>query len=253
MASHPDLTDQVVLITGAGRGLGRSLAKHLSRCGAVVGLSDIDGESCHEAAEEVRAAGGTAHAYPADLSSQILFQGVAEALAETAGRIDAVVNNAAFLRYEPIEQVTEDVVDKMLGAGFKSAVWGAQALLTHMDPERGGAIVNMSSPVAFRGYPTTAIYSAIKGAVTAMTRTLAAELGPRKVRVNALAPGSVPTPGGMGLNDPAVYEQRARIIPMRRIGRESDVDAAVAFLLSREAEYISGTVLNVDGGAAAAQ
>jgi NAD(P)-dependent dehydrogenase (short-subunit alcohol dehydrogenase family) len=177
---------------------------------------------------------------------------VGEALAERTGRIDAVVNNAAFLRYEPIEQVTEDTVDRMIGAGFKSAVWGAQALLAHMDPERGGSIVNMSSPVAFRGYPTTAIYTAVKGAVTAMTRTLAAELGPRKVRVNAVAPGSVPTPGGMGLNDPAVYEQRAKSIPLRRIGRESDNDAAVAFLLSREAEYISGTVLNVDGGAAAA-
>jgi NAD(P)-dependent dehydrogenase (short-subunit alcohol dehydrogenase family) len=251
-SSPPDLSDQVVLITGAGRGLGRSLALHLSRCGAVVGLSDIDAEGCHESAAQVRAAGGTAHAFPADLSSQLLFQGVAEALAEAAGRIDAVVNNAAFLRYEPIEQVTEDTVDRMIGAGFKSAVWGAQALLAHMDPEKGGAIVNMSSPVAFRGYPTTAIYTAIKGAVTAMTRTLAAELGPRKVRVNAVAPGSVPTPGGMGLNDPAVYEQRAKSIPLRRIGRESDNDAAVAFLLSREAEYISGTVLNVDGGAAAA-
>ena len=248
----PDLSDQIVLITGAGRGLGRSLALHLSSCGAVVGLSDIDADGCHETAGQVRAAGGVAHAFPADLSNQLLFQGVAEALAEEAGRIDAVVNNAAFLRYEPIEQVTEDTVDRMLGAGFKSAVWGAQALLAHMDPERGGAIVNMSSPVAFRGYPTTAIYTAVKGAVTAMTRTLAAELGPRKVRVNAVAPGSVPTPGGMGLNDPAVYEQRARSIPLRRIGRESDNDAAVAFLLSPEAAYISGTVLNVDGGAAAA-
>jgi NAD(P)-dependent dehydrogenase (short-subunit alcohol dehydrogenase family) len=250
--SPPDLSDQVVLITGAGRGLGRSLALHLSRCGAVVGLADVDEEGCRAAADEVRDAGGVAHAFPADMSSQLLFQGVAEALAERTGRIDAVVNNAAFLRYEPIEQVTEDTVDRMIGAGFKSAVWGAQALLAHMDPEKGGAIVNMSSPVAFRGYPTTAIYTAVKGAVTAMTRTLAAELGPRKVRVNAVAPGSVPTPGGMGLNDPAVYEQRARSIPLRRIGRESDNDAAVAFLLSREAEYISGTVLNVDGGAAAA-
>jgi NAD(P)-dependent dehydrogenase (short-subunit alcohol dehydrogenase family) len=247
-----DLKGQNVLITGAGRGLGRSLALHLAKCGAVVGLSDIDAANCHETADQVRSAGGKAHAFPADLSSQLLFQGVAEAFAEVEGRLDAVVNNAALLRYEPIEQVTEDIVDRMLGAGFKSAVWGAQALLAHMDPERGGSIVNMSSPVAFRGYPTTAIYTAIKGAVTAMTRTLAAELGPRKVRVNAVAPGSVPTPGGMGLNDPAVYEQRARIIPLRRIGRESDVDHAVAFLLSAEAEYISGTVLNVDGGAAAA-
>ena len=250
--SRPDLSGQVVLITGAGRGLGRSLASHLSSCGAVVGLSDIDGDSVHETAQIVRDADGTAHAYPADLSSQILFQGVAEALAEDGGRIDAVINNAAFLRYEPLEAVTEETVDRMIGAGFKSAIWGSQALLAHMDPERGGAIVNMSSPVAFRGYPTTSIYSAIKGAVTALTRTLAAELGPRRIRVNAVAPGSVPTPGALGLNDPAEYERRSRTIPLRRLGRESDNDAAVAFLLSPEAEFINGVVLNVDGGIAAA-
>lgn len=251
-AARPDLSGHVVLITGAGRGLGRSMALHLSHCGAVVGLADIDEEGCRAAADEVRDAGGVAHAFPADMSSQLLFQGVAEALAERTGRIDAVVNNAAFLRYEPIEQATEDVVDRMLGAGFKSAVWGAQALLAHMDPERGGSIVNMSSPVAFRGYPATAIYTAVKGAVTAMTRTLAAELGPRKVRVNAVAPGSVPTPGALGLNDPAEYERRSRTIPLRRLGRESDVDQAVAFLLSREAEFINGATLAVDGGISAA-
>ncbi len=248
---HPDLSGLVVLVTGAGRGLGRSLALHLARCGAQVGVADIDAASAEETAAAVRAAHGTAWAFGADLSGQAAFAKVAAELADAAGRIDAVVNNAAHLRYEPIELVSEATVDLMLGAGLKSAIWGAQALLKHMDPERGGSIVNYSSPVAFRGYPTTAIYTAVKGAVTALTRTLAAELGPRKVRVNAVAPGSVPTPGGMGLNDPAVYEQRAKSIPLRRIGRESDNDMAVAFLLSREAEYISGTVLNVDGGAAA--
>ncbi len=249
--ARPDLAGQVVLITGAGRGLGRSLALHLSRCGAVVGVADIDAASCVQTADAVKALGGTAHAFPADVSGRAAFEALAAGLARAAGRIDAVVNNAAFLRYEPIEQVEETTADLMLGAGFKSAVWGAQALLRHMDPERGGSIVNYSSPVAFRGYPTTAIYSAVKAAVTSLTRTLAAELGPRKVRVNAVAPGSVPTPGAVGLNDPAEYERRSRTIPMRRLGRESDNDQAVAFLLSREAEFISGTVLNVDGGIAA--
>ena len=252
-ATCPDLTGQNVLISGSGRGLGRSLALHLARCGAVVGVADIDEETCRQTAADVRNAGGVAHAYPADLSSQAGFAGVAAAFAKDAGRIDAVVNNAAFLKYEPVENVTEATVDLMLGAGFKSAIWGAQALLKHMDPERGGSIVNLSSPVATRGYPNTSIYTAVKGAVTAMTRTLAAELGPRKVRVNAVAPGSVPTPGALGLNDPAEYERRSKTIPLRRLGRESDNDRAVAFLLSAEAEFVSGTVLHVDGGAAASQ
>ena len=248
----PDLSGQVVLITGAGRGLGRSLALHLTRCGAKVGVSDIDPDSCRQTADDVAKEGGTAWSLPADLSSQAEFERIAADLAKAAGRIDAVINNAAHLKYEPIEQVTEATVDLMLGAGLKSAIWGSQALVRHMDPERGGSIVFMSSPVVFRGYPTTAIYSSIKSAVTGLMRVLAAELGPRKVRVNAVSPGSVPTPGAMGLNDPKVYEQRSKTIPLRRIGRESDVDKAVAFLLSDEAEFVSGTVLAVDGGAAAA-
>jgi 3-oxoacyl-[acyl-carrier protein] reductase len=247
----PDLSDQVVLITGGGRGLGRSGALHLSRCGAIVGVADIDGPGVEETAAMVRAAGGQAHAFTADLAGQAAFEAVAAELAQCCGRIDAVVNNAAVLFYEPLESVTEATVDRMFGGGFKSAVWGSQALLRHMRPEVGGSIVNMSSPVVNRGYPNTVIYSAVKSAVTSLTRTLAAELGPRMVRVNAVSPASVPTPGGIGLNDPAVYEQRAKTIPLRRLGRESDNDKAIAFLLSKEAEFVTGLVLSVDGGVSA--
>ena len=247
----PDLSDQVVLITGAGRGLGRSGALHLARCGAVVGVADIDGPGAEETAVLVRQAGGQAHAFAADLSGQSAFEAVAADFADRCGRIDAVVNNAAVLFYEPVESVMEATVDRMFGGGFKSAVWGCQAVLRHMRPDVGGAIVNMSSPVVNRGYPGTVIYSAVKSAVTSLTRTLAAELGPRKVRVNAVSPASVPTPGGIGLNDPAVYEQRAKTIPLRRLGRESDNDRAIAFLLSNDAEFITGHVLAVDGGVSA--
>jgi NAD(P)-dependent dehydrogenase (short-subunit alcohol dehydrogenase family) len=121
-----------------------------------------------------------------------------------------------------------------------------------MDVARGGAIVNMASPVAERGYPNTAVYSLVKGALVTLTKTLAAELGPRGVRVNAVAPGSVPTPGAMGLNDEAEYARRARTIPLRRLGRGEDNAEAVAWLLSPEASFINGEILHVDGGIAAA-
>lgn len=247
---QPDLSSQYVLISGAGRGLGRHAAQHLARCGAVVGVSDVDAASCEETARLVREAGGQAHAYPGDLGRRETFLAVGNAFAKVGSRIDAVINNAAHLRYEKIEDVTEETFAKMVDIGLKAVVWGTQTLLAHYDAARGGCIINMASPVAYRGYPTTAIYSSIKGAIVAITHTLAAELGPRNVRVNAVAPGSVPTPGAVGLsgNDKSEYERRARTIPLRRLGREEDNSQAIAFLLSKEASFINGTVLHVDGG-----
>jgi len=248
----PALSEQAVLITGAGRGLGRAMAAHLARHGARVALLDIDAAGCEAAAAEIRAAGGRASAYAADAADRSALLAAAARFAADHGGLDAVINNAMLLRYEPIAAVTERIADQMLGVGIKGAIWGAQALLAHMRPGGSAAIINMGSPVAERGYPNTALYSAVKGALTTLTKTLAAELGPRGIRVNALAPGSVPTPGAVGLNDEAEYERRARTIPLRRLGHEDDVAAAALFLLSPAAAFINGEILHVDGGIAAA-
>jgi NAD(P)-dependent dehydrogenase (short-subunit alcohol dehydrogenase family) len=246
------LADQAVVVTGAGRGLGRAIALHLARQGTAVGLVDLEAATVKETAERIRAAGGRARAYVTDVSDRAALLDAAGAFALEHDGLDALINNAMLLRYEPVGEITEAVAERMLGIGIKGAIWGSQALLAHRKAGRSVAILNMGSPVAERGYPNTALYSAVKGALTTLTKTLAAELGPAGVRVNALAPGSVPTPGAMGLNDQAEYERRARTIPLRRLGHEDDVATAAAFLLGPAAAFINGEILHIDGGIAAA-
>ncbi|MES2626763.1 MAG: SDR family oxidoreductase [Pseudomonadota bacterium] len=247
----PDLSHQYILITGAGRGLGRHAALHLASCGAFIGVADLDAETCNDTVAEIKAQGHDAWSYVGDLSDQQTFFRVADDFANKGGRIDAIINNAMLLHYCPIENVTDERLTAMLDIGIKAPFWSAQALLKHYDKTRGANIINMGSPVANRGYPGTSAYSAVKGAITVLTKVLGAELGPKGIRVNAVSPASVPTPGALGLNSKEVYEKRAASIPLRRNGTEEDNSNAIAFLLSKEASFINGEILNVDGGVAA--
>lgn len=243
---------QPILISGAGRGLGEGIARRLAAEGAIVGVADINGASALAVAESILADGGKAFSYGADCGSRDAFMQLAEDFAADAGPLRAVINNASVLVYEPIEDVTEATLDRMLSAGLKSVFWGVQAFLAHRDESQTGTILNYSSPVAYRGRPNTGAYTTIKAGIAGLTKVLAGELGPRGVRVNAIAPGSVPTPATEGFVTAEQYEQRAKNIPLRRNGTPQDVASAVAFLLSEEANFINGAMLAVDGGIIAA-
>ncbi len=243
---------QPILISGAGRGLGAGIARHLAGEGALVGVADIQVENARAVAASIRDAGGQAFAYGGDLGQRGQYFSVAEAFRYDAGPMRAVINNASVLVYEPIEDVTEETLDRMLSAGLKSVFWGVQAFIAYRDEDEPGCIINYSSPVAYRGRPNTGAYTTIKAGIAGLTKVLAGELGPRGIRVNAIAPGSVPTPATEGFVTPEQYEQRAKGIPLRRNGTPDDVAKAVAFLLSDDAEFVNGAMLAVDGGIIAA-
>lgn len=245
--SGMQMQGQVVLVTGAGRGIGAAAARVIAARGGAVGVLDIDAALAEESAGAIRAAGGRALALPADAADREAVFAAAAALKAAFGPLTGVVDDAIWIRYGPVEAVEEEVLDRMLAVGIKGPFWGVQALLAHRG-EGPAAVVNLASPAADLGMANTACYTAVKGAIVSLTRQLAVELGPQGVRVNAVAPGAVPTPGARAIVDEAGYAKRRAQTPLGRLGEEDEIGAGIAFLLGPDAGFITGEVLHVDGG-----
>jgi meso-butanediol dehydrogenase/(S,S)-butanediol dehydrogenase/diacetyl reductase len=240
---------QPILISGAGRGLGEGIARHLASEGAIVGVADINGQTAHDVAAAIADDGGKTFAYQADLGKRQAFFDVAEAFKRDAGPLRTVINNASVLVYEPIEQVTEETLDRMLSAGLKSVFWGVQAFLAHRDETVTGNILNYSSPVAYRGRPNTGAYTTIKAGVAGLTKVLAGELGPRGIRVNAIAPGPVWTPLNVTDKDAKDVVHFGERVPMKRPAQPEEIAPAIVFFASPiHSSYITGEVLALLGG-----
>lgn len=243
-----ELGDHVAFVTGAGRGIGQATALLLARRGAAVGVCDIDGAGVADTVAAIEREGGKGLGFVLDASERDPLLDAVGRLSATFGRLDSIVASAMWIRYEPLEAVRDEVVDRMMAVGLKSVLWAAQAAVHGMDTTRGGALVTFSSPVADRGHRGMAVYTAVKGAVAALTRQLAMELAPRMIRVNAITPGSTVTPGAKAIVDEAGWEVRRRATPIGRLGTAQDIAEATAFLVSPRASFVTGEILHVDGG-----
>jgi len=241
---------KVALVTGAGRGMGRAVAMRLGRAGALIVVAELNPEHGVEVAEEIRAAGGRAIAFSADVSR---VDDVARLFADAVkacGTIDILVNNAGIGVAKPILEYTEEDWDRQMGVNVKGVFFCSQAAARLMIPRRQGKIVNFASTSAFvsSSHPGIA-YDTSKGAVRQMTVSMAAELAPHGINVNAVAPGTTATEmtkSSLSTKEGLAW-QLARI-PMGRIGQPDDISAVVLFLCSPEATYITGHTLVADGG-----
>ncbi len=242
-------TDRVAVVTGGGRGIGRAAAFALARDGFAIAVLDIDAVTAADAAAQLRGTQHRAFGIEVDVASKSSFDAAVQRVVGEFGRLDVLVNNAMWVRYRPTVTLEEAEIDKMIGVGLKATIWGAQIAAAHMQRGGGGCIVNVSSPAADVGVPGAAAYSAVKGGVSALTRSLAVEFGPLGIRVNAVSPGATPTPGAMAINpDRAFAEARKNRTPLGRLADPEDIAEGIAFLASDKSRYVTGHILRVDGG-----
>lgn len=242
------LADRVALVTGGSRGIGAAIVKRLAAEGAQVVFTYLEQAQASQAvAHEVRQAGGWAEAVPCDLRDQSQATAVVEEVVKARQRLDIVVNNAGIVRDGLFLNTTEEDWTELFAVNLMGAVWCAKAALPQMLLQSYGRIINISSVVSELGGVGQTNYAASKGALNGFTRALAVEVAAKGVTVNAVAPGLVET--DMLLRLQALAGDRLlKLIPIGRLAQADDVAAAVAFLASEEAGYITGHVMVIDGG-----
>ncbi|MEV4922084.1 SDR family NAD(P)-dependent oxidoreductase [Streptomyces roseoverticillatus] len=237
------------LVTGAGRGIGAATAHRLAAEGARVLVTDIDGDRAEHTAARLRADGLTAESYACDVGDRAAVEAAVARAVERFGGLDVLVNNAYSFHADPplVEDVPDDTWAQDLDITLTGAFRCVRAAMPHLAaaPDGRGAVVSVGSVNGEQDYGNHA-YSAAKAGLAGLTRTLAGQCAPRGVRVNLVAPGTVRTPGWA--DRPGALERAAGQYPLGRVGEPEDIAAAVAFLASRDAAWITGVTLPVDGG-----
>ena len=248
--SAKKLTGKVAVVTGASKGIGAAIAKHLAAEGAAVVVNySASKDGAERVVNEVTASGGRAIAVKANLSKKADIDQLFAETKKAFGQIDILVNNAGIYEFSPVEEITEEHYRKQFDLNVLGLTLATQAAVKQFNPA-GGSVVNISSVVSTLGIPGAAVYSGTKGAVDAITRSLAKELGPRKIRVNAINPGMVETEGvhAAGIAQSDMRKQVEAQTPLGRIGQPEDIAKAAVFFASQDSAWITGETLTVSGG-----
>jgi 3-oxoacyl-[acyl-carrier protein] reductase len=244
------LTGKVGIVTGSSKGIGAGIAKHLAAEGASVVVNYASSkEGAEQIVSEITREGGKAIAVQGDVSKT---KDVERLFAETKkafGRLDILVNNAGVYQFGALEETTEDQFQRQFGINVFGLILATRESLKYFGPD-GGSVINIGSTITSVAPPATVVYTATKGAVDAITRVLAKELGPRKIRVNSINPGVVETEGvhAIGILGSDFEKQAVAETPLGRIGQPGDIAPAVAFLASADSAWITGELLHVAGG-----